>query len=250
MELPLDSTGQTLTSVNGADAGARPDSDSSHPGWAEMVCGLIAYVLAFGVVYLILRVIPDELSVINGVVQLALSGLMGLAAFAVAIVIRRRGLSAFGLRRASWQSLLLGAGLGVVCWILGTIASLISYAVNGGIGNVQGDYQAAAGGGAIAVIATVLMGSVLTPIGEEFFFRGVLTSGLLRYSPWIGIGVSAAVFALAHGINPVLPVAFIVGLVNGILFHRTGSVWPGVVVHAFNNASASFIPLVLVPLLG
>ncbi|MGC2940236.1 type II CAAX prenyl endopeptidase Rce1 family protein [Brevibacterium sp. FAM 24638] len=50
--------------------------------------------------------------------------------------------------------------------------------------------------------------------------------------------------------NPVLPVAFIVGIVNGILFHRTGSVWPGVVVHAFNNAFAAFVPVVLAALLG
>ncbi|TGD33352.1 CPBP family intramembrane metalloprotease [Brevibacterium sp. S22] len=74
--------------------------------------------------------------------------------------------------------------------------------------------------------------------------------GLLRFGPWVGIIVSAAIFALAHGINPVLPVAFIVGIVNGILFHRTGSVWPGVVVHAFNNAFAAFVPVVLAALLG
>lgn len=76
----------------------------------------------------------------------------------------------------------------------------------------------------LTIIVTTLMGAVLTPIGEEFFFRGVLTSGLLRFGPWVGILVSAAIFALAHGINPVLPVAFIVGVINGILFHKTGSV--------------------------
>ncbi|MGO2035282.1 MAG: lysostaphin resistance A-like protein [Brevibacterium sp.] len=222
----------------------------SRPGWAEMIVGLIAYVLAFGAVYLILKVIPDELSVLNGIIQLALSGIMGLAAFAAAVAVKRRGLAAFGLRKASWKSLLLGAVLGVVCWILGTIASLIAYSVNGGLDNVQGDYQAAAVGGVLAVIGTVITGAILTPIGEEFFFRGVLTSGLLRFGPWVGIIVSAAVFALAHGINPVLPVAFIVGIINGILFHRTGSVWPGVVVHAFNNASAAFVPLALAALVG
>lgn len=214
------------------------------PGRPEMIVGLIAYVVAFGAVFFILKVIPDELAVISGIVQLGLSGLMGLFAFGVAVLIRIRGLAAFGLRRASRRSLLIAAVLGVGCWVLGTIVSLISYAINGGIENVQGDYQAAAAGGVLAVIATALMGAVLTPVGEEFFFRGVLTSGLLRFGPWVGILVSAAIFALAHGINPVLPVAFIVGIVNGILFHRTGSVWPGVVVHAVNNGTALFLPVI------
>lgn len=227
------------------DTSVQSPSRANRPGWSEMIVGLIAYVFAFGVVFLILKMIPDDLSELGGVIQLALSGIMGLAAFAAAFAIKRRGLAAFGLQKASWKSLLLGAGLGVVCWILGTIVSLITYSINGGIENVQGDYQAAAAGGVLAVIGTVIMGSILTPLGEEFFFRGVLTSGLLRFGPWIGIVVSAAIFALAHGINPVLPVAFIVGVINGILFHRTGSVWPGVVSHAFNNACAAFVPVVL-----
>lgn len=222
---------------------------TKRPGWPEMVIGLIAYIVAFGAVFLILKAIPDELSVLNGIIQLALSGLMGLFAFGVAVVIRIRGLAAFGFKRASGKSLLIAAGLGVGCWILGTLVSLVSYMVNGGAGNIQGDYQAAAGGGVLAVIATVLMGAVLTPIGEEFFFRGVLTSGLLRFGPWVGIIVSAVIFALFHGINPVLPVALVVGLVTATLFHRTGSIWPGAVVHAFNNASALFIPIVLGTLL-
>ena len=235
------------THVNADDPG---EAAEARPGWPEMLTGLIAYILAFGAVYFILQAIPDELKVLNGIVQLGLSGLMGLFAFAIAVIIRSRGLAGFGFTRASKKSLLIAALLGFGCWVLGTIVSLISYAIVGGIGNVQSDYQAAAGGGVLAVLLTILTGAVLTPLGEEFFFRGVITAGLLRFGPWIGVIVSAAIFALAHGINPVLPVALIVGLVNGFLFHKTGSVWPGVIVHAFNNASAMFLPLVLVPLVA
>lgn len=133
---------------------------------------------------------------------------------------------------------------------LAAIVSLIAYSVNGGLENVQGDYQSAAAGEVLAVNGAVITGAILTPIGEEFFFRDVLTSGLLRFGPWIGVIGSAAVFALAHGINPVVPVAFIVGIISGVPFHRTGSVRPGVVVHAFNKASAASIPMALVSLVG
>lgn len=233
-------------------AEARPGNTSelTRPGWPEMIVGLIAYIVVFGAAYFIVRALPDDLAVISGIAQLALSGIMGLFAFSAAVLVRIRGLAAFGFVRASKKTLLIAALLGIGCWVLGTIVSLISYLINDGIGNIQGDYQAAAAGGFLAVIATLFMGSVLTPLGEEFLFRGVLTAGLLRYGPWIGIIVSAAIFALAHGINPVLPVAFIVGIVTGLLFHRTGSVWPGVVVHAFNNAAGLFLPTLIWALMG
>ena len=39
--------------------------------------------------------------------------------------------------------------------------------------------------------------------------------------------------------NPVMPVAFVVGVGNALLFRRTGSVWPGVFGHGVNNGLAS-----------
>lgn len=57
--------------------------------------------------------------------------------------------------------------------------------------------------------------------------------------------VSAAVFAVAHGINYILPVAFVVGVVAALLLRRTGSVWPGVVVHGTYNAYTLVVPAIL-----
>jgi hypothetical protein len=45
----------------------------------------------------------------------------------------------------------------------------------------------------------------LTPLGEEAVFRGVLLNFLGRWGSWVAVPLSAAIFALAHGINNVLP---------------------------------------------
>ena len=79
------------------DTSVQTPNRANRPGWSEMIVGLIAYVFAFGVVFFILKMIPDDLSELGGVIQLALSGIMGLAAFAAAFAIKRRGLAAFGL---------------------------------------------------------------------------------------------------------------------------------------------------------
>ncbi|WP_327034943.1 CPBP family intramembrane glutamic endopeptidase [Micromonospora ureilytica] len=82
---------------------------------------------------------------------------------------------------------------------------------------------------------------LLTPLGEELLFRGVVANALLRYGPVVGVVGSDLVFALYHGINSVLPGAFFIGLVTAELFRRTGSVWPSVVVHVVVNLPAPLI---------
>lgn len=122
---------------------------------------------------------------------------------------------------------------------------MLYIAVTGDNQNVQADYQAAASGGRLSFVATLALGAMLTSIGEEFVFRGIIANVLNRYGSWIGVLASSTIFALAHGINPVLPAAFVVGVICALLLRRTGSVWPAVMVHGVHNASSVIIPAIL-----
>ncbi|GHJ37225.1 CPBP family intramembrane glutamic endopeptidase [Streptomyces sp. TS71-3] len=215
----------------------------SHPGWPEIVAGLASYAVLYAavIVYLNHAVLPPTTA---GVDEFVLSALIGLGAFVVAALLRIRRLAPFGVRRTSGRSLLAAIGLGVVAYVLATAASLVYQAATGDRQNIQGGYHAAAAGGVLWYLATAVSGFVATPIGEELIFRGVLANALGRYGAQVSVLASAAVFALVHGINPVLPVAFVVGVVNALLLRRTGSVWPGIVVHAVNNALAISGPVI------
>ena len=76
---------------------------------------------------------------------------------------------------------------------------------------------------------------MLTPLGEELLFRGVVTTALLRYGPIVAVVGSAVIFAVAHGFNTVFPAALVVGLITAEIYRRSGSIWPAVVVHAVHN---------------
>ncbi|QIY56826.1 CPBP family intramembrane metalloprotease [Streptomyces sp. RPA4-5] len=221
-----------------------PVERPSGPGWPEIVAGLAAYAVLDAVVVVCLRhaALSDTMA---GLVGFVLSAVMGLGAFAVAALLRIRRLAPFGVRRASGRSLLAAVGFGVVAFVLAAIASLLYQAVAGDHRNVQVGYQAAASGGLLWYLATAVAGFVATPIGEELIFRGVLANALGRYGAWVSVLASATVFALVHGLNPVLPVAFVVGVINAVLLRRTGSVWPGIVVHGVNNALAMSIPVIV-----
>jgi uncharacterized protein len=87
--------------------------------------------------------------------------------------------------------------------------------------------------------AAVLVVSVVAAAGlvEEMLFRGFLQGSLERSGgPVKAVLVSALVFSALH-LNPWWAVQiFLLGVCLGFLAWRYGSIWPGVVIHAVNNA--------------
>ncbi|MCQ2354151.1 MAG: CPBP family intramembrane metalloprotease [Clostridia bacterium] len=70
---------------------------------------------------------------------------------------------------------------------------------------------------------------------EEFLFRGTVLSNLLPYGKTTAVVGSAVLFALMHG-NPMqFFYAAAAGILLGIVYVRTGSVWPGMFIHIINN---------------
>jgi len=77
---------------------------------------------------------------------------------------------------------------------------------------------------------------------EELFFRGFLQTALRqRYSVWVSIATSAALFGLFHivvrdhlFIERMIP-STLMGILLGLLLERSGSVLPGMLLHAIHN---------------
>lgn len=94
-------------------------------------------------------------------------------------------------------------------------------------------------GGAFVIV-------ILQPFAEEIVFRGAILRTLLRWKPerrWLMITLSALLFALAH-MNPMQFIhPFLIGLLLGWMYERTGSIIPGVAYHWINNAAAVVLSL-------
>lgn len=87
----------------------------------------------------------------------------------------------------------------------------------------------------------ILLIAIAAPISEEIFFRGMLFGGLRRRMPsLLAALVSAVVFGGLHaftGISAVPPlIAF--GFILALLYEKTGSIVPGILLHALNNSVA------------
>jgi uncharacterized protein len=92
---------------------------------------------------------------------------------------------------------------------------------------------------ALAVTAAV----AAAPIGEEMIFRGLFLQGLLRRGVTLipAVLASALVFAFSH-LNPLaFPSLLELGVVFGLLFARTRSVWPSMFAHLGSNLTATLL---------
>ena len=102
------------------------------------------------------------------------------------------------------------------------------------------------------LLAAVLFISavVIAPIGEEFFFRGLLQTALQSVvgheRRWLSILPCAVFFGAVHYDSVpdvMLPVLVVLGVVFGWVYERTGSLWCAIGVHAGFNAANFMLTL-------
>ena len=89
------------------------------------------------------------------------------------------------------------------------------------------------------VWVTLISVSVFAPLFEEWLCRGIVLRGLLKtMRPFSAIAVSAAFFAILH-MNPwqAIP-AFLLGILFGYAYYKTGSLKLTMLMHCVNNTCA------------
>lgn len=92
----------------------------------------------------------------------------------------------------------------------------------------------------VLVVAAMV---VAAPILEEWFFRKILISRLLRYGQLFAVVVSALMFGLYHGNMMQLIPALALGIALGYIYTRTGNIADTIVIHILNNAVSVFYSL-------
>lgn len=148
----------------------------------------------------------------------------------------RRNLSVreLGWRRAPLRWL-LGAlpltllGLAVAGALAGVAQALLPHAQNSQCVTVQQQY-----GHSILLALPVVC--LAAPIVEETVFRGVLYRWLRGVMP-VGAAMvlSGAIFAFAHAVTLLFLPLLGLGVLLAWIYERSGSIWPGVLVHALFN---------------
>jgi len=232
--MPRVSSNHLRESGKPPSASSARSSKTSRPGWPEIIVGLVVYlIVGFGGVSLFKQLGLDP--VVHGLILTAWTGVATLIAFAVAARLRIGSLSTFGLRRTSSRWLLISVGVGLVAFVFKGLAIMAWIQITRDTDNVQDVYAEGGRNGLLSLVLSTVLISVFSPFGEELLYRGIVTNALLRYGPFAGVVGSTVIFALMHGINIVFPAAIVAGLATAEVFRRSGSIWPGLVVHIVFN---------------
>ena len=97
-----------------------------------------------------------------------------------------------------------------------------------------------AGSGSFTFLINILIMAVLPAIGEELMFRGLIQKHLIDWTkkPHLAILFSAIIFSAVHfqfyGFFP----RVLLGMLFGYLAYYSGSLWPAIFAHFFNNLMA------------
>lgn len=95
------------------------------------------------------------------------------------------------------------------------------------------------GSRAVPFLANAAVIALAAPFVEELLYRGLGYGLLVPFvGHWPAICISGVAFGLAHGLVLALPVLTIFGIALGWLRWQTGSVYPGMIVHALFNGTA------------
>lgn len=230
------------------EAPDRPSTDSAAaPGETARDARLrgidlvLVLVLTASLYILVGRLIGDPLMGIGSVVALlAVQSAIPMAVVYL-VVIKARGLAwtdiGFTATSARWAGRALLIALAVLPAML--LVNLATQALAGRpFRNPQLEFLAPAGFSWEGLIGMLVVVAIIAPIVEETVFRGLLYGWLRsRLGVAAGVVLSALIFAAGHGIIMLVPALTVTGLVLAVVYEKSRSLWPAIIVHGTINAA-------------
>ena len=237
---------ETVTPSNGAEA-EPPDDRPSTANWGAGVAALGALGAIFGGVFLGVPVLlldpevgTDEASAAANI-ALQVATVAGFLIVPILIATkgdlstnwttlrRRLGINGFGWGDLGWALLAYVAYL----FIAGAYAQLVGVPEQDDIADFFGPIG-------MQILLIVFAAS----ISEEICFRGMLYGGLRTdMGPIPAALISGIIFGGLHALTGIsaVPVLIALGITLALLFEKTGSIVPGIILHSVNNSLALLV---------
>jgi len=95
------------------------------------------------------------------------------------------------------------------------------------------------------LILFFIVGGMVGPVAEEFFFRGILYSFLRRWGVVVAVFLSTLLFVLPHAIHQRIPITQVVGgIVFAVAYEVEGNLMVPIIIHVLGNMAIFTISLV------
>ena len=210
--------------------------------WRFLVA-LVGTLIAVGIVAVITGATSDEGNPTFTVVATFIQAVVFIGtAVLFASFTRRPQPWHFGLRRAPFWPSVGWAALGMLCFYVFAAAytALVQPDAEQTVAQDLGADE-----GTFGLIAAGFMVVCVAPVAEEIFFRGFFYRALRsRFSILVAALINGALFGVIHfdfsssDALLILPPLAALGFMFCLVYEKTGSLYPVIALHAFNNALA------------
>ena len=146
--------------------------------------------------------------------------------------VRRPAPDQFGLRRTRFWPALGWTALGAFSYL--TFGAIYTQLI--GEPETQTTLDDLGAKGNLVFVGVMVI--VVAPFVEEFFFRGFFYGALrTRFGILAAAAIDGLVFGAIHAFSgpEAVPPLAVLGFVFCLIYERTGSLWPVIVLHALNN---------------
>jgi membrane protease YdiL (CAAX protease family) len=193
------------------------------------------------------RMLNERYPIISVIYSLVLIPLYGFYLY----MQKRQDSRSVWLDRPAWRQIL--PALAVTLGLLGTINLWFIFLTWLGqssqlIERLLHDYHEVAGAfsPAVGYFWLVLGISILTPVAEELLFRGIIQGELRKAMPeWAAVLIQAVIFAAFH-MQPIqISYVLLPGLVLGLVYAWTRSLWLPIFMHVTFNFLGSVLPALI-----
>src|SRR3954449_13367568 len=142
----------------------------------------------------------------------------------------------FGLRGAPLKFAAQMASLGALAYFLFTVLYAAIVRPNNPQRVVE---DLGADTNKLLLVVGALVVIMVAPVCEELFFRGILFTVLRqRMAFWPAAVIDGVLFGFVHGSLVIVPVLAALGVMFCYVYERTGSIFPTIALHSFNNTIA------------
>lgn len=147
---------------------------------------------------------------------------------------RRISWKELGFRKFEWNVIALGCGMLLIVYAVIFMHNLILAML--GVAT-QGEVIFDVFNSLDSPMLLFFVGIILAPLMEETFFRGFLFKGFRQRYGWkAALIISSIIFGLSHlQLAALLPTSLLGGVL-AYMYHRTNSLFPGMILHFIINA--------------
>ena len=222
---------------NQVPAGNEPQERPIPWSAAESWIGVLLLILLN--VVLILFVKGDSGAQLAQSAAIAFAELVYILPVVIILAWKRISWKYLGFGGFQWSELAIGCGLLIVGYGVIIVHNIILFLLKV---DTQGKQIQDILSSIDSPIWFFIAAAIVAPLVEEIFFRGFLFQGFRQRYGWVpALLLSSAIFSAAHLDPASLIPTFVLGLILSYVYHRTNSLWLGIIIHFLNNATATLL---------